>query len=850
MKRTWISLALFSESWLFGLSYYHNAQYIIWALLIAAGIAILLGVEIRKPTSFEAGLAAILLLPVIKMAPWPYRLAPLLIFAGLVFVTIPVPRRWPRILASAFLLAGTVLAIQSIAILGYEYITSRSHELPRLISYLVYGIARIVGITSAYDGSNIAMYTQRTVHLLGATWEMFFDPATFAFLFGGIVILLLCKSKDTNLLKQTAFLIISIAAWLPVRAALIMTIFMNRALRTEYESDLALVTQLWNPWLLMLLLTGPVLIVLRFVHKPFELEQIFAPQSENQHYRIIFITALTFLGSFLLVSGFLFDMPGTRKNERVFVDEFHSKWERTDKPYDTEWYGQDSGYNYACIYDYCSRFYNMSRLNTSIGKTALENCDVLIIKVPTSRYEPNEIQIIENFVRNGGGLMLVGEHTSVFNSGTYINDIARVFGFRFQYDCLFDIDTTFEQLYEPPAVPHPIIQNIPPLNFAVSCSIDPGISFGKAVIRSTGLKNLSADYHASNYYPQVENRAEMRYGAFIQLWSKRYGKGRVVAFTDSTIFSNFATFEPGKAELMLGMIEWLNHKNARFNLTVFLIISGLIIVFSSVVVRLRSSSRNTADDNRNEQRNRTTLYDSCSWLIIITSIMFGWAVASASARTIHKYSMPLPEAKRPMINVTIDRTVCDAPLSRSGFISGQKNGFGIFERWILRLGYFTARKKGIDAISGNLIVFMQPNQTVENEFREALVNYVTNGGKIFILDSPENLDSTANSLLYPFDININRTTSYKGQLKAPENWPVINIDSALRIEGADPFLWAGNIPIAASLRFGKGTVTVLTFGSRFADANMGTTGDVVPGAELQKVFDLEFEILKRIISDN
>ena len=116
--------------------------------------------------------------------------------------------------------------------------------------------------------------------------------------------------------------------------------------------------------------------------------------------------------------------------------------------------------------------------------------------------------------------------------------------------------------------------------------------------------------------------------------------------------------------------------------------------------------------------------------------------------------MPLPEAKRPMINVTIDRTVCDAPLSRSGFISGQKNGFGIFERWILRLGYFTARKKGIDAISGNLIVFMQPNQTVENEFREALVNYVTNGGKIFILDSPENLDSTANSLLYPFDTKV------------------------------------------------------------------------------------------------
>jgi hypothetical protein len=827
VKRVWFGLALLSASWLFGLNYYHDAQWIVWLVLIASGTGLLVTVPIRKLSAFEVGAAAIMLLPVIKIMPWPYRIAPILIFTGLLFITVPIPRRWPQNLASAFLIAGIVLVVQSFAIGIYEHVTSRSHELPQTAAYLIYGVSKITGIPSTLSGSTLAMYTQRVVHLLGTTWELLLDPAAFAFLFGGITILLLYKAENISRVRQISYLIISLAAWLPARAAVIIAIFMHRALRTEYESPLALVTQFWNPWLLIILLIGPVLIILRFVHKPFDNQYISSTQPEISRNKTIGIISLFLGGSFFLISGLLLDLPGARKQERVLVDEFHSTWERTDRPFDTEWYGQDSGYNYACIYDYCSRFYNMSRLTSAIGKNTLDNCDVLIVKVPTSRYAPEEISIIEDFVKQGGGLMLVGEHTSVFNSGTYINDIAKVFGFRFRYDCLFDIDTTFEQLYNLPVVPHPIIQNMPALNFAVSCSIEPGISIGRAAIRSTGLKNLTADYHASNYYPQVENLAQMRYGAFTQLWTKHFGKGRVAAFSDSTIFSNFATFEPGKAELMLGMIEWLNYKNPNFNVTIILVITGLIL-FTCGLFFFRKSS--------------------VAWLTILTSLLLGWSAASAGVKTVHKYSMPLPQVKRPMTNVTIDRTVCDAPLSKSGFITGQKNGFGIFERWILRLGYFTSRKQGIDALSGDLVIFSYPHLSVNNEFREALVNYVTNGGKILILDSPDNSKSTANSLLYPFGININHTIPCKGRLKAPENWPVINIDSAFQIEGGEPFLWAANIPIGVNLKFEKGTVTVISFGSRFADVNMGTTGDIIPDSELRNVFELEFQILKKVVS--
>ncbi len=829
-------MALLSASWLFGVSYYHDAQWLAWSIIVSAGTALLIGANIRRPTVLESMIAALLLLPAIDLAPWPYRAAPLLIFIGIILGAVPIPRRWPGACASALMLAGMILLAQSLAILGYEYVTARSHELFRPFSYLLYAISRLLGFRAALDGTNLALYSPRLVHLLGVTWELLLDPATLSFLAGGIVILGLWaplaqpKGKQKRpLVRRLATLIILIAGWLFVRAALLISIYMHRALRTGYDEELALMEQFWNPWILSAFLLGPVLLSIRFGPTPSGGQQTSASKPAVKLNKRIGAMVLTVAGAFCLIIGLFLDMPGRRKAGRVLIDEYHSTWEPTDRPFDTEWYGHDSGYNFACIYDYCTRFYDMARLETPLDDAAVANCDVLIVKVPTSRYTPEEIETIERFVERGGGLMLVGEHTSVFNTGTHLNDIAKVFGFSFRYDCLFEIDTKYEQLYQLPLVPHPIIQNMPPLNFAVSCSISPGISSGRAAIRSTSLKNLLADYHASNFYPQVEDKAEMRYGAFVQLWTRRHGAGRVVAFTDSTIFSNFATFEPGKAELMLGMLEWLNFQNRSLWAQPFLILAGMSLLFGGVVLSRRWG---------------------VAWLVVVGAGVFGWAAAVVSARAIHQYSMPLPSSKpdRPMVRVVVDRTVCDAPLSKSGFIGGKREGFGIFERWILRLGYFTSRQQGPAAFSGDVLVFTHPNLTVKNGFRAGLVDYVSGGGKVLILDSPENTGSTANSLLYPFGLSVNRNTRINGQLKVPEGWPSIKIDSAFEVEGGEPMLSVDNKPVAARARYGRGTVTVIGFGSRFADAYMGVTGDVVPDEQLRKVFDLQFMILKNVVS--
>ncbi|MBN1506808.1 MAG: hypothetical protein JW955_08175 [Sedimentisphaerales bacterium] len=828
MRRAWFALALLSASWLFGLSYYHQANWIAWAVLVTVGTLLLTGVDIPRPVRGELLITAALLVPAIWLAPWPYRGAVVLIFSGATLCTLPIPRRWPAQLGTAGIAAGVILLVQSAGMLLYESITARSHELPHVLAYPLYGVTRLLGIDAALDGTTIAIYSMRRVHQLGATWELLLDPATWCFLLGGVA-LLPAVSPRRGRTKPIIGLAIAVFLWLPVRGGLLIALLTHRTLRTEYEAPLTLMNQFWSPWVHLILLLVPVLLALRFVRlRPaLQPDLIIVPRVRLS--QRLACTAITGVAVLLACLALFWDPAGPRKQGRVLVDEHHSTWERTDRPYDTNWYGQESGYNYACIYDYLSRFYTMGRLDTPIDANALENCDILIAKVPTARYGPAEIDHIEQFVRNGGGLLLVGEHTNVFQTGVHLNDIARRFGFRFRYDCLFDIDGVFRQIYKPGVAPHPMIQNMPPLDFAVSCSIDPGLSIGRAAILATGLRNLPADYHASNFYPQVEDRAEARCGAFIELWTLRRGAGRVAAFGDSTIFSNFSTFEPGKAELMLGMLEWLNHRNAPVDPHAPLVALSILLAGTAFALGRRWPG---------------------SRLMLLAGVLLGWPLAIVSVRAIHHATYPLPRPARPFAHVAIDRTVCDAPLSRSGFIAGEPNGFGIFERWILRLGCFTSRRQGNEVFDANAVVFMHPNQPVSPEFRTALSEYVSGGGRVLILDSPANTQSTANLLLHPFGLSVDHATNLKGTLAEPEGWPAVTVDSACEVKGGVPLIKLDAASVASTIHHGQGTVTVIGFASRFSDRQMGVTGDVIPDAQLRQVFELEFSLLRSVLPNS
>jgi hypothetical protein len=953
----WIGIALLSVSWLVGLGYYHLPNPSAWLALVAAGTLLLTRARIPTPTPLQAAIAAALALigfclvapmslpsrPYLSSiwsqwarAPWPVLMPLALVTlggamhavtgyvrrAGTVKVhngkTSPGPRQAPSLrenwrdrLHLAPLIAGVVLAVQAAALEGYAAMTARSHELPGPLSHLVGLIAAGLGIDSAVYQSNVPLFSMRTTHNLGATWELFLDPATFCFLIGGVALVVwraagqspsvaANEPKPRRLAIQLAWFVVPVLLWLPLRTGLVLGLFMHEALKTDYFAGLLTPRVLWSTWVHLFLMAGPIVLAWRTTSfAPFAEA---APNSRGKNREALpawpipaaAIAMAVAVG--LITAAVVCDPVGERKKGRILIEEYNpdlSKiWEPTYRPFDTEWYGNPSGYNYATIVSYTTRFYDVHRhprpvyekgkhtyeVNGYLTKDILANYDVLLVKVPTRPFAEDEVAAIKEFVENGGGLFLMGEHTNVFKTGTYLNQIARQFGFAFRDDCLFGVDYVFAQSYRRPLVPHPTVQNVREMEFAVSCSVDPGASAGQAAICSVGLKNKRADYHLFNYYPAPDDAADMRYGAFVQLWTSRHGAGRVAAFTDSTIFSNFCTFDEGKRELWMGILEWLNHKNtsgknAPGDSRVPMAVVGFILLGAGLWLGRRTGG---------------------GWVALAAAGMFGWSAAAYYA-----WHHPLPDPPRkaqsmPLVDVTFDQSVSRPGLPHDGFISGIERplAFGVFERWVQRVGYFTRRAKGKDVFQGNLIVFVRPCMPITRDFRKSLLDYVNQGNKILVIDTSQpgdpadlrtkssaggweqtefferaEMPSTANDLLKDFGIKLNQESSLSGELVSSKGWPKVFTRATAAVEGGTPFAWINGQPVGASLAWGNqgGSVTVIGYGWRLCDGHMGFSGDVkpeehieylVPGSNdpklaynLRQVYEWEFQLLPAIIDN-
>ena len=827
MIRSWIATGLLAGSWLFGVGYYQPANAATWGILVAAAV-ILLGHMPVPPLPRRQGIpAALALVPAIWLAPWPYKAIPLLLALGLVLLQVPIPRRWPRWLARGSILSAAVLLAQSLALEGYALLTARAHELPSLLAQALAGVTRVLGVETAVDGGWLVLRSLEQTHRVGATWDLLLDAGSVCFFAGGCVLLGLWRHGHqpptakrwhaglSDLLRLLAVL----ALWAPLRAALLIGLWLQRLLRADSLSEVNVADVFVNAWLHLLLLGGLAWLACRVSGRPDaatmgKAVDLGPEASSPREARCAAAPLLVAAGVALAAFLWYWEPVGQPQAGRIMVVERHSTWEPTTTPYGTEVYGEAGSYNYAAAFDYCGQYFQMSRLleSDAVNDDTLATCDVLVIKTPTSRYAEDEVAAVVRFVERGGALLMIGDHTNVFNMNTCLNDVARHFGFTFRNDLLFRVGTPYQQEYRPPRVPSPIVQHVPAMNFAVSCSIDPGRSSGRMVIRNAGLFSLPPAYHEMNYHPQAEYRPHMHFGAWCQAWATRYGQGRVLAFADSTLFSNFCVFQPGKAELLRGMLDWLNHRSGWDRRAARL---ALLLPLGALAAMLLAAGLRQARRRR------------LNWLLLVAACYAGWAVAAIAVIAAHRRALPVPPLRAPLPHVVLDRTVSEVPLFTGAFADEKRGlGYGLFEQWIPRIGNWTSRASGSSVFAGDAIVIVCPTRSVAPEYQQRLQEFVAAGGQLLVLDSPDVTGSTANSVLLPFGLV--STAAGAEQHAGPLLWaevlkiPTTPLLASCRIDGGQTLATIGEAPVAAQIRYGRGVVTAVGFGSLFNDAAMGT----------------------------
>ena len=585
------------------------------------------------------------------------------------------------------------------------------------------------------------------------------------------------------------------------------------------------------------------------------------------------------LVGFLLCFAVTWTDPGVKEPGRVLVDDAHGSWEPGEMGGAQEDFGTDSVYNYSALWRFAGHHYDLERLTEGrITPEHLADRDVLVLKMPSFAYTKAEVEAIHSWVREGGGLIAIGDHTDVFGSSSSLNRVIAPLGLSFNLNvaCLIEKRGIGNYRYRPLGVGRN------PLTEPMTLGID---FMGPATIRSTdGMPDHAlvgavqaldeVDYRDGSFFGDTDPTVDDRLSPIMACASKSVEKGRVIAFSDSTVFSNFSMFEPGKPEIMGAMLAYANHTNTSVSswkrrlLTIF---PWLLVLSLFALVLMPSRAQILAGLAAG------TGIILAGWLSqgLCSLDAFGWPEPHSDFMTVGYYTGPggldlaFPSDDRLMEQAN------RADEFLNLFISTVRTK-GVFPRAVHDL-------KNLDGV--DVLAFVERCPTPGTPGFENVQRKLRDGMKVVALASNHKTAPTFESILsrvgmrfrigHMSPTGVSVPQMMNARLLMPHAPAMGGTDACdilggkglalrpgrlvgewalpvLAVEGGVPELCVGQkaLPIMSSTRVGKGEIVAFSGGSLFSLTAMGQPSDsLIPGDPQIQNYKVLDQILRRLKGD-
>ena len=618
----------------------------------------------------------------------------------------PVGTRYKLLcgLESALMACGVLHLLQSAVVPVYYAVFSRIHK-ETLFSGMITALLNLFGVPATLNGNIIRIEAFARVFDISGNWETVSVFAVFMFLAGGIALLIYHKAGWKT---WAAFTGITFSYTL-LRYLFVVMAFSSYGTTSVFWSR-AVTTATFIPYPIIL---HRILNCHRY-QRPAKPTMPTASSKATLNPAFL----LAFCAAFAAVAFFGFRSYGPDKPGRVLVDEYHSDWEWTTIEYDENWYGQKSGYNYYCLYNLIDNYYIADRNMEVITDEGLSRCDVFLLKTPTLPLSNEEVDSLVRFVEAGGGLYLIGDHTNVFGTSTILNTVSERFGIRYNMDCTYELEKgNLSEFDIPKVLPHPTVIKMPRLLFASTCTLNTNWKVEETMI-GYGLKAQPADYSQKNFFPSDSQAANQEFGLFLHAASAQYGKGKVVAFTDSTIFSNFWMYMPGKPEMLLGNIQWLNKVNILSGIHPRVLFLSIFLVLLAALAIWRLITKKTV------------------FYTVLSAVLLAIPCAVVFFSILDGQAMPALEPRKPTVNICFEEEYSDFKIAKDmdGFLADYGQQLQTFYVWQQRLDFVPSLHSTLnDALgNGDVVVIAKPGKPVQTPAE--IMHQVESGAKLLILD--------------------------------------------------------------------------------------------------------------------
>ncbi|MGQ9524182.1 MAG: DUF4350 domain-containing protein [Armatimonadota bacterium] len=759
-----------------------------------------------------------------------FRVTGLLLAGAFILVGLSAKHKALTAFARGFLFAAAVMALSAALHLPYLRLA------PRL--YWWSPLAPAAGWLARLLGWNVTMGDAR-LYLARDTSLMDFTAEPEAFFYYPIPIFLVLGLAVAGMSGMRR------AAEFTALAGIYGTV--RYTMLTAFAAEGYAVSVYWRQDLLLATFLPLPLMLARLV--PFRLPRL--PQTAKRASASWLLPASAcFAGAVLLVCSAWLNRwtdLGVRKQGRILIDERHSAWTPTWPPPNTVQYGMLSTYNYAGMGELLARYYDVTvNFDRKLDGPLLSQYDVLLIKLPSSAFTTEEVDAIRRFVCAGGGLWLIGDHTNVFGSAVYLNQVCRQFGIRFLTDCTWDLPTRRMNVWanDSPLPAHPILGRMKEFEFENGDTIDlPLFSDDFMVIRDVFMQE--ADYSTEVFFPvREQGERNARIGTRALFGGVRYGLGRVAAFTDSTSFSTFAMTAEGRHDMVLCTAEWLNRRNVPLwpaRLATWL---GAALTIAGALSLAKCGTT--------------------AAVFGLAVLMFGTAGFAAAAKWTRADLLP-PEKPGGCVpylyllrqdggalydNLDPARWGNERDPERT-------RRYSTFAINAQRLGIVPLPADEVPRPSpGDALMIAKPGRPFTDEELAAIERFVATGGSLLVLvDNSSDASDHTQAVASLFGIAYGPRASQQTALYNAEGRYVVTAGRPRTLSGGSAILLADapgsatqSVVMAEAVR-GSGRVIVFGDGVMFANRTMGHHFEV-PDRNLKRVYDLEYLILARLFGQN
>ncbi|MGM0595936.1 MAG: hypothetical protein ACQES9_02760 [Myxococcota bacterium] len=192
----------------------------------------------------------------------------------------------------------------------------------------------------------------------------------------------------------------------------------------------------------------------------------------------------------------------------------------------------------------------------------LKNYDIIFLNLMDDQkpdFTEEEIEAVENFINNGGGLFVIADHTNVYYHAEKTNPLLAPYGIEIRYEIAVDVYphsvAGLGWILVQDLKDHPVNEGLIEYSLQTGGTLDgPG---GIGYISENGWGDLWDPEMKEGFYGNWSKDPNESWGPLSVVQTVQYGEGRVMVTGDQNIFGDPYLFFIDNNGLALNGFEWL-----------------------------------------------------------------------------------------------------------------------------------------------------------------------------------------------------------------------------------------------------------------------------------------------------